>query len=126
MLVVKGRESRAIIASPVLCKGRAFEDTVDQAVDNARRFGHQGRVLLKTDNEPALVDLRNGVAEKLGMQVVPESPPAHEPQSNGLVENGAKQVKGMIRTLMLTLEGRIEGAIPHRPPGDAVDCGALG
>ena len=63
VLVTKDRESRAIVANPVLCKGRAFEDTVDQAVDHVRRFGHLGRVLLKTDNEPALMDLRNGVAE---------------------------------------------------------------
>ena len=112
MLATKDRESKAMFANPVLCKGRAFEDTVDQAVGKAHRFGHLGRVLLKTDNEPALIDLRNGVAEKLGMQVVPESPPAHEPESNGMVEHGAKQVKGMIRTLMLALEARIEGATP--------------
>ena len=65
-VVTKDQGSRAVVANPVLCKGRAFEDTVDQAVDNARRFGHQGRVLLKTDNEAALVDLRKRVAEKLG------------------------------------------------------------
>ena len=109
VLVTKDRESRAIVPNVVLCKGRAFEDTVDQAVTNGRRFGHLGRVLLKTDNEPALTDLRNGVAEKLGMQAVPESPPAHEPESNGMVENGAKQVNGMIRTLMLALDGADRG-----------------
>ena len=68
VLVTKDRESKAIIANPVLCKGRAFEDTVDQAVSNANRFGHLGKVLLKTDSEAALVDLRVGVAEKLGQQ----------------------------------------------------------
>eukprot|EP00969_Alexandrium_andersonii_P362462 15459770-Alexandrium_andersonii.AAC.1 len=36
-------------AHPVLCKGRAFEDTVDQAAESIRRLGHRGRVLLKTD-----------------------------------------------------------------------------
>ena len=124
MLVVKDRESRAIIANPVLCKGRAHEDTVDQAVTNIRRFGHQGRVVLKADNEAALVDLRRGVAEGLGMQVVPEAPPAHEPESNGMVESGVKQVKGMARTLMLALEGRTAGRDPHQPPRHAVARGA--
>ena len=102
VLAAKDRGSKAIIANPVLCKGRAFEDTVDQAALNIRRFGHQGRVVLKTDNEAALVDLRVGVAEKLGLgeageaglQVVPKAPPAHEPQSNGMIENRVKQVKG--------------------------------
>ena len=60
VLVTKDRGSKAIIANPVLCKGRAFEDTVEQAALNIRRFGHLGKVLLKTDNEHALVDLRNG------------------------------------------------------------------
>ena len=83
MLVTKDRGPKAIIANPVLCKGRAFEDTVDQAALNIRRFGHLNNVILKTDNEPALIDLRVGVAEKLslgqagedGLQVVPEVPP---------------------------------------------------
>ena len=60
VLVTKDRGSKAIIANPVLCKGRVFEDTVEQAALNIRRFGHLGKVLLKTDNEHALVDLRKG------------------------------------------------------------------
>ena len=60
VLVTKDRGSKAIIANAVLCKGRAFEDTVEQAALNIRRFGHLGKVLLKTDNEHALVDLRKG------------------------------------------------------------------
>eukprot|EP00969_Alexandrium_andersonii_P270520 11956924-Alexandrium_andersonii.AAC.1 len=58
VLVIKDRNSRAILAHPVLCKGRVHDDTVDQAVASIRRLGHHRRVLLKTDNEPALVDLR--------------------------------------------------------------------
>eukprot|EP00969_Alexandrium_andersonii_P236383 10435930-Alexandrium_andersonii.AAC.1 len=58
VLVIKDRDSRAILAHPVLRKGRLREDTVDQAVASIRRLGHHQRALLKTDNEPALVDLR--------------------------------------------------------------------
>ena len=57
-----------------------------------------------------------GEAGAEGLQVVTEVPPAHEPQSNGMVERGVKQVKGMARTLMLALESRIQGDIPvHHP-----------
>ena len=57
-----------------------------------------------------------GEAGADGLQVVVEAPPAHEPQSNGMVESGVKQVKGMVRTLMLALESRIQGDIPvHHP-----------
>eukprot|EP00969_Alexandrium_andersonii_P193203 8533256-Alexandrium_andersonii.AAC.1 len=65
VLVVKDRDSRAILAHPVLCKGRLHSDTVDQAAESIRRLGHRGRVLLKTDNEPALIDLKQGVADRL-------------------------------------------------------------
>eukprot|EP00969_Alexandrium_andersonii_P141499 6256995-Alexandrium_andersonii.AAC.1 len=54
VLVLKDRDFRAILAHPVLCKGRLREGTVGQAVPSIRRFGHRRKVLLKTDNEPAL------------------------------------------------------------------------
>eukprot|EP00969_Alexandrium_andersonii_P291868 12899498-Alexandrium_andersonii.AAC.1 len=71
---------------------------------------------LKTDNEPALVDLRRAVAEQLGVQTVLESPPAHEPQANSAIENAVRQLKGLIRTLMLALQERIQGEIPVDHP----------
>eukprot|EP00969_Alexandrium_andersonii_P073764 3253946-Alexandrium_andersonii.AAC.1 len=52
VLVTKDRDSRAILARPVLRKGRLRDDTVDQAVASIRRLRHRRRVLLKTDNEP--------------------------------------------------------------------------
>eukprot|EP00969_Alexandrium_andersonii_P156863 6934514-Alexandrium_andersonii.AAC.1 len=58
VLVIKDRDSRAFLAHPVLRKGCLRDDTVDQAAASIRRFGHRQRVLLETDNEPALVDLR--------------------------------------------------------------------
>eukprot|EP00969_Alexandrium_andersonii_P085796 3782220-Alexandrium_andersonii.AAC.1 len=66
VLVIKDRDSRATLARPVLCKGRLRDDAVDQAAASFRRLGHHQRVLLKTDNEPAVVDLRRAVAERLG------------------------------------------------------------
>eukprot|EP00969_Alexandrium_andersonii_P030827 1345843-Alexandrium_andersonii.AAC.1 len=41
VLALKDRESRAILARPVLRKGRLHEDTVDQAVSGIRRLGHR-------------------------------------------------------------------------------------
>eukprot|EP00969_Alexandrium_andersonii_P089179 3936567-Alexandrium_andersonii.AAC.1 len=36
---------------------------------------------------------------------------AYEPQSNGSTENAARQFKGLLRTLLLALQERIQGAI---------------
>eukprot|EP00969_Alexandrium_andersonii_P062326 2745423-Alexandrium_andersonii.AAC.1 len=46
VLVIKDRDSRAILAHPALRKGRLHDDTVNQAVASTRRFGHHRRVLL--------------------------------------------------------------------------------
>eukprot|EP00969_Alexandrium_andersonii_P090170 3982074-Alexandrium_andersonii.AAC.1 len=43
VLVIKGRGSRAVLTRPVLCAGRMFGGTVDQAAENIRRLGHRGR-----------------------------------------------------------------------------------
>eukprot|EP00969_Alexandrium_andersonii_P102627 4530343-Alexandrium_andersonii.AAC.1 len=43
LVVIKDRESRAILARPVLCEGRLRDDTVDQAVASIRRLGHHQR-----------------------------------------------------------------------------------
>eukprot|EP00969_Alexandrium_andersonii_P238406 10523109-Alexandrium_andersonii.AAC.1 len=66
VLVIKDRDPRAILAHSVLCKGRLRDDTVDQAVASVRRLGHHQRVLLKRNDEPALIDLPRAVAERLG------------------------------------------------------------
>eukprot|EP00969_Alexandrium_andersonii_P329521 14561748-Alexandrium_andersonii.AAC.1 len=52
VLIIKDRDSRAILAHPVLRKGRLRDDTEDQAVASIRRLGHHQRVLLESDNEP--------------------------------------------------------------------------
>eukprot|EP00969_Alexandrium_andersonii_P082773 3649645-Alexandrium_andersonii.AAC.1 len=54
VLALKDRDARAILARPVLRKGRLREDTVGQAVSCIRRLRRRRKVLLKTDNEPAL------------------------------------------------------------------------
>eukprot|EP00969_Alexandrium_andersonii_P245819 10863807-Alexandrium_andersonii.AAC.1 len=42
-LVIKDRDSRAILARPMLRKGRLRDDAVDQAVASIRRLGHHHR-----------------------------------------------------------------------------------
>ena len=91
-------------------------------------------MILKTDNEAALVDLRAGVAEKLsagqvgadGLHVVLEAPPAHEPQSNGMIENGVKQVKGDDQDPDAGLGEPDPGGYPDTPPHYALAGGACG
>eukprot|EP00969_Alexandrium_andersonii_P135567 5997160-Alexandrium_andersonii.AAC.1 len=84
VLAIKGRDSRAGLARPVLRKGRLGEGAMGQAVASICQIG---RHLFKTDDETALVDLCQAVADRLGVQTALGSPPAYELQSNGSVEN---------------------------------------
>ena len=48
--------------------------------------------------------MREAEMARLGEGAVPQGPPAGESQSNGVVENGVKLLKGLIRVHVLALE----------------------
>eukprot|EP00969_Alexandrium_andersonii_P302260 13360974-Alexandrium_andersonii.AAC.1 len=75
VLVITDRISGAILARPVLRKGRLRGDASNHAVASVGRRGRHRRILLRADDEPALLDLRRAVAERLGARTVQESPP---------------------------------------------------
>ena len=104
------------MADVVLHKGRGEEETIQQATDNVRRLGNRSKLILKTDNEPALTALRDEVAKRLDGQVLCEAPPAEESPSNGCMENGVKLLKGVLRVHVVALEEKIGGQIPSAHP----------
>ena len=67
ILVLKERQSMAIQAWVVLHRSTILEEgaAAERAADGVRRFGHRDRVLLKTDNEQAIIALRTLVLDKL-------------------------------------------------------------
>ena len=112
ILVTKDRDTQVVMANVVLHKGRSFGDAVAQGVTNLKRLGHRQRFTLKTDNEPALLDLREAIMRECPGCVVPIQPPAGESQSNGSIENAVRQVKDLVRVVTLGLERKIGGVIP--------------
>ena len=65
ILVTKDRDSRVIISNMVMHKGHGDEEAIEQGQKNIKRLGSWKRCILKTDNEPALISLRDGIANKL-------------------------------------------------------------
>ena len=118
MLVFKERQSRAIQAwvvpsrSTVLDQGAAAE----RASDGIRRFGFRDKVIIKTDNEPAILALRDLILAKLQISVLEEEPQPHESQSNGAVENGVKLINGLLRVHLMALERKLEHRVPSKHP----------
>ena len=64
MLVGRSRNRKFLVAHVVPMKGASHEWVVKQTAKDLRRMGFHSKVLLKTDQEPALVDLMQEVAEE--------------------------------------------------------------
>ena len=71
-----------------------------------QRFGHHGNVELRSDGEPALVELLRHVAERRrSTTVIRRSPPA-DSSSNGKVERAVRAVEEAARVLKIDVETR--------------------
>ncbi len=65
ILLMKDQGSRAIRAWVVPHKGADTDGTADRAVQGVRELGHRGPVVFKTDNETALLALRQALMARL-------------------------------------------------------------
>jgi len=120
LLIVKDSLSRAVFAHAVTKKGideKRF--SVNAVVDDVLWLGY-AKVILKSDNEPAIVKLLKEALATLKVSGVDQAGEEHSPpydsQANGSVENAVKLVKCRMRTLKLCLERRIGKRIPPKHP----------
>ena len=76
------------------------------------------RVVVKTDNENAIVDLVNEVRKQRqpGSATIPESPEEGESQSNQYAESAVNVNKGLIRTLIDATEHNLGAKIDRAHP----------
>ena len=78
-------------------------------VEDARTIGHK-KWIFKTDQEPAIVALKERIIETLGKkcEVIPEESPVEDHQANGEIENAIKELEKQIRVLKLGLEQKMQ------------------
>ena len=110
MLVGRERETKATFATVVPSKV-VGEWTPKRLMAWIRELGLEfGDVIVKSDNEPALVSLvetwGRERAIKGGKRMVVEHSPVHSSKSNGVVERAVQTVQGMIRTMRSALEDK--------------------
>ena len=55
------------------------------------------KIVLKTDGEPASVQVQDRVISVRTQPTIPENPPAYDPQANGSAKRGVQEVKGQLR-----------------------------
>ena len=77
--------------------------------------GHK-KVILESDQEPALVDLINGAIEKRPAETIPEHSPVGDHRSNGIAERAVQEVEDQIRVMKAALKRRLGVAIETSHP----------
>jgi hypothetical protein len=81
---------------------------IKDMVEELKAWGHtggtNGHIIMKSDNEPAVVALRDAVGRLLGGRVIPESPPKGESQANGRIEDAGKTIRGFAKVMRDQLE----------------------
>ncbi len=125
-LIVRCHESKAVFAHAIPVKGDDEDHYVADLIASDVAFMGHIRLLLKSDNEPALLKLAEAALEKIRCQVLKnESPvqsasseqaPEYESASNGGTECGIRSVRGRFRTIKICTEKRIGQELPATHP----------
>ena len=77
-------------------KGTKHPYSVGQVVRDNARLGCS-RLILKNDQEPAILDLQKQVIANLkekGIECIPENGPVSESQSHGAIERAIQDIEG--------------------------------
>ena len=121
ILVSRDRRSKWINAAVVPQKGNCAY-AVKRLAEDIGALGYSW-VILKSDQEPAVKELKARVKMERGEDIIMEESPAYEHRSNGEVERAIQTVQGQVRTLKSAMETRYDTVGLGVQPA-AVDCEA--
>ena len=103
-IVVKDRKSSAYFSTSLESKTSQY--AVAFVAGAIQELGYK-RILMKSDNEPAIKRFKEGGSECFpDVDCVPKEAPVGDSRANGSAENAVKQVKGHFRTLKTSTEDR--------------------
>ena len=118
-IIIRCHESKALFAHVVPCKGLDEDGFVVGLVVSAVTWLGHVKLILKSDNEPALLALvkRSLEAVRFKVEAVEsisdEHNVKHDSQGNGGTEVGIRAVRGLFRTIRLCTERRVGHKIPN-------------
>ena len=113
--VMTDHETKAVFAYVCECKGSESKGVVDQVVEDINKLGRT-KVILKTDQEPAIRDAQRAVRDKRKHEAILENSPVGESQSNGIVERCIQTVVAQVRAMKDALEKRYKQEVGSRSP----------
>ena len=100
----KERKTGAYIAHVVPKKGVGGGWIVKQLIRDLHRFGHRKKLLLRSDQEPAITDLMSQVADAREGETLIEQSPVDDSRANGLAERSVQSIQKQVRILKLATE----------------------
>ena len=105
------------MAHVVPMKGADMEWVTEQAARDLLRFGIQGDVILKSDQEPATVDVLKEISKLRGLRrTMIEASPVGDSKSNGVAERAVQSMEKLTRVHKLAIETRIKEKLSVRHP----------
>ena len=114
ILVIEDDTSKTVMAHMLPRKG-VDEYAVERLKQDIGLLGYK-RIVLKSDQEPAILALKAEVKRTSGVEIVPELSPVGESQSNGRAERAVRTTKGQFRTMKEALDSRYKDRIPASHP----------
>ena len=107
-----------VLVSEDLATGNGDPWIAGKIKDDIEEFGYGGApVRIKSDQEPAIVDVQRAVIAKRGnAPTIPVNSPVGYSQSNGRVENEIKKVRNMVKTILSSLESRWDVRVSRDHP----------
>ena len=108
VLVSEDLATGGIRAHLVLAKGSGDPWIAGKIKDDIEEFGYGGALVrVKSDQEPAIVDVQRAMIAKRGSApTIPVNSPVGDSQSSGRVENAIKKVRNMVKIILSSLESR--------------------
>ena len=104
ILVSKDRATCMVSAHVVPLKGAVIDWVIQQCSRDLERLGHYGQITLKSDQEPAIVDVLKEITNlRVARGTLLEHSPVADSQLNGFIECGIRSVEQMTRVLVFDL-----------------------
>ena len=109
-LVIRDDKSKMCWARVVKKKG--IEEYTVRTVNKFLGMLGYTRIIMKSDNEPSVLSLKDEIKRTSGVEIVPEESPAYESKSNGEIEREIQNVQEQFRAMRDALETKVKERIP--------------
>ena len=102
--------TKAVFANVVPSKGTSHAYAERALAANITLLGHR-RVKIQSDQEPAILDVKNRARQHTMTELVPDESPVGDSDGNGAFERANLSVQGQVRVLKVWLELKLGATI---------------